>query len=73
VVIKEEAITKKILMVTEVDMVVENQTEMVWVQNLVEVMSAIEVEPVKTTDLENLTRWKVILSGGKKKMKWFLN
>jgi hypothetical protein len=73
VVIKEEAITKKILMVTEVDMVVENQIEMVWVQNLVEVMSAIEVEPVKTTDLENLTRWKVILSGGKKKMKWFLN
>jgi hypothetical protein len=73
VVIKEEAITKKILMLTEVDMVVENRTEMVWVQNLVEVMSAIEVEPVKTTDLENLTRWKVILSGGKKKMKWFLN
>jgi hypothetical protein len=71
VVIKEEGITNKSLMVTEVDMVVENQTEMVWVQNLAEVMSAIEEEPVKITDMENLIKWKVILSGGKKKMKWF--
>lgn len=71
VVIKEEAITNKSLMVTEVDMVVENQIEMVWVQNLAEVTNATEVEPVKTTDMENLTKWKVILSGGKKKMKWF--
>lgn len=57
-------------MVTEADMVVENQIEMVWVQNLAEVMTAIEVELVKTTDMENLTKLKLILSGGKKKTKW---
>lgn len=70
VVIKEEAITNKSLMVTEVVMVVGNQIEMVWVQNLAEVMTAIEVELVKTTDMENLTKLKLILNGGKKKMKW---
>ena len=57
-------------MVTEVVMVVGNQIEMVWVQNLAEVMIAIEVELVKTTDMENLTKLKLILNGGKKKMKW---